>query len=1062
MYLKSLEIFGFKSFPEKTILKFEPGITVIVGPNGCGKSNIFDAIKWALGEQSPKSLRGSKMEDVIFNGTENHPPLSYTEVTLTFSNEDNYLPIDYKEVSITRKLYRSGESEYFINKNPVRLKDIQELFMGTGIGESTYSFIEQGKVEIFLSYKPEDKRLMFDEASGIVKYKEKKKEALKKLKDTEENLLRLEDIMGEVNRQIRYLQRQVEKAKKYREIEAELIKVEKKIASINYKNIEEKRHLLSKEEEDLKRREKEEEEFMESLREKYREIQKELEKARLSLEEISTQTISFNSKIEIYHNNIENFYHRIEDMKKRLEDIDREIKALDEKLILQHKRIDEGRRELENLDEKVESLHRLVKDLKDEKEKKSEKIESLESEIKKTKEDIIFHEAERVRVNNELVEINTSLKALYSRRKRLLLDRARLDGIFKEKEDSVESKNEELITLEEEVSKIKEEKNSLESEISKYESLREHYLKDKLEKEKALVELNSYKEFLKNLQIKYNSFSTKKVRIIFNEPPHQVNKLIASFEGLSFYTKQEQGITNYIFDVDARVILFKEEDIQKRIQEIEEALSSLENNLKNVEDRCVELEESHKAFVQRIFDLEKSLAEKRREKESLYQEFVRIKEEVELLDSEIEQIEREIKETEQKKTEQEKALSLLQERLTELENILENNQNQKSTLVQEINTIQTEIAKSEAQLSSFENIKADLIKRLSLLEEDKISILTAKNKLSSEGENIIDSISSLNEEIEKHKKRIDEAKEKILNLEEEKRKAEEMSEKLEGDLKEVATCIEEKGHCLEEIRNKLNEIRLNLQKLEFEKSKIFDYIRQVYNEEFKPEETEGNLELLLQEKEKLQKRLGNLGEVNLVAIEEFEELNKRYKFLETQKNDLVKSKEELKKIISKINKTSREVFLDTFHKINEEFKKLFRYLFGGGRARLVLVDEENVLESGVEIEVQPPGKKLQNISLLSGGEKALSAIALIFSIFKIRPTPVCILDEIDAPLDDANVERFNTLLKDFASRSQFIVITHNKRTMSNADILYGVTMQEKGISRLVSVKFATQTQEASS
>ncbi|MCM8824377.1 MAG: AAA family ATPase, partial [Candidatus Omnitrophica bacterium] len=454
MYLKSLELFGFKSFPQKTILTFDPGITVVVGPNGCGKSNIFDAIKWALGEQSPKSLRGSKMEDVIFNGTENHPPLNYTEVTLTFSNEDNYLPIDYKEVEITRRLYRSGDSQYFINKNPVRLKDIEELFMGTGIGEYSYSFIEQGKVETLLSYKPEEKRLIFDEASGIIKYKEKKKETLKKLQETEENLLRADDIISEVKRQIGYLERQVEKANKYKKLQDELVSVEKKIASIkmqelqnNINSVLDKINLLRKEEEDREGR------IAEAIK-KRQSIYDEVNITRKKLEDTNSQIITINSRIENYINHIRINRKRIEEIDNYLIDIDSSLQDMRQRINSYNQKVEEENKFIVSVDNNIKVLEEGIISCKELKNKNIILSEEAKKTIELEKNNILHLEEEKIKMNNQQVHIVTNLNNLLARKKRLLLDKARIDEFLNQRQKV-------LSLLKEEISKVNDELSCL-------------------------------------------------------------------------------------------------------------------------------------------------------------------------------------------------------------------------------------------------------------------------------------------------------------------------------------------------------------------------------------------------------------------------------------------------------------------------------------------------------------------------------------------------------------------------------------------------------------------------
>jgi len=1055
MYLKSLEIFGFKSFPEKTVLKFESGITAIVGPNGCGKSNLFDAIKWALGEQSPKSLRGSKMEDVIFSGTQNYPPLNYTEVTLTFSNEDNYLPIDYKEVAVTRRLYRSGESEYYLNKNLVRLKDIQNLFLGTGVGEATYSFIEQGKIEIFLSYKPEEKRVIFDEASGIIKYKERKKETIKKLQDTEQNLLRLEDIISEVTRQIRYLERQVEKARKFKEIEAQLVETERKIASINYKKLEKDIDTFLEELNKLKGGEAQREEEILSHRKEMEKLGDKIREVEAELEALHSKIISSTSKIDLYKSHIEMNSQRREEASSKIEAIEKELGQLKEKLLFQEERVKQEKENSSSLDRELENLSQHISTLKDKKIECQKSLDSLSLEIEDTKQKILVEEAQRVDINNELIEINTYLKNLYVRKRRLLLDKERLSNIFEEAKASLSGISQNIDELNKFYLQLKNKKDELTEKVKIYEKEKEELIKSKIEKEKELAELNSNYELLKDLRLRYEGISSfRKIKLIFYEEPSDINKLIISLKEGDLHKKGETG--PWELEVEAKTILFREEELKEKISQLSQQIEKVNSSLLQKDKNLEEIKKEWHQISNEISQLDKKLGEKIKEKDSVDKEFLRVKEEFDLLSQEIEANLTEIKEGEEKKNNLEVALKDKETLLSSLEERLTSIQSKHQSLGEELNSLEIELTRKEGEMISLQENKNSLAGKVQMLEEAKNSILASIEKLNLEKEENVRKIEAFDKEIVGLEKDIASKREEIETLRKNEKVLLEEKERLAKEKEENSSRLKILEEELGKVKDLIYQKKLKIQELEFEKSKIIDYLRQVYNLEFQLCEVEEDLDSLIKEKDKLKRKLTSLGEVNLVTIEEFDELNKRYQFLKEQRQDLINSKEELKKAIFRINKTSREVFLEVFSKIKEEFKKNFRFLFGGGRAELVLLDEDNILESGIEIEVQPPGKKLQNVSLLSGGEKALTAIALIFSIFSVRPSPLCVLDEIDAPLDEANVGRFNHLLKEFAQKSQFIIITHNKKTMSSADVLYGVTMEEKGISKIVSVKFAKE------
>ncbi|MDD4954743.1 MAG: AAA family ATPase [Candidatus Omnitrophica bacterium] len=1057
MFLKELEIFGFKSFPEKVSLKFEPGITVIVGPNGCGKSNVLDSLKWSLGEQSPKSLRGSKMEDIIFNGTDNHPPLNYAEVTLTFGNEDRYLPIEYKEVGITRRLYRSGESEYLINKNPVRLKDIEALFMGTGIGESTYSFIEQGKIELFLSYKPEDKRLIFDEASGIVKYKESRRETLKKLEETDENLLRLDDIISEVKRQIRYLERQVEKTRKFKECQEKLVEVEKKIAILKFKGLEDKINVILEELNSLKEKESLKDNELKENKTKWEELNLRLRDMRKELQEASSQVFSFSAQIETSLSYINVSKQRIIEVTERNSAIEQSKKSFDERIALQEGRIEEEKNKLISIEQEANSIIAEIEKIKTEKETLAAAIEEAKKKIEEEKIKELELESKGVNIRNSLIELQTQVASLTNRKKRLSLDKARIENLSSERKATLEKLSLELAELDKKLAGLRGEKENLVQKEQQLNLTRESLKTTIVEKEKKLVELNSYYDFLKDLRTKYDTFSaSRKLTIVFDEEPKDIKKLIISLKDAQF---SKDG-NSYKAVIEAKVISLEEEELKEKMDAIKIEIETLAKELLDTENQKKQVGEQSVAQNLQVEEEEKRFQALFQENDALSRDYARFSEEFELVEKELEANKQELEagETKQKELETElssceESLNISRNNLTGLHEIISNNSKR-------INEIDVYSAKHETHRQSLIREKENLNSKVLILCEEKENILKNLADMDKEKLDNIQKCGVFTAEIQKLEVSIAADKEKISGFSQKKEELEKEETGLLSKIEEDRKLLEASESNLEELRSEVYNKKLETQSLDYEKEKIKDYLKQVYAVEFnlewlkEPIEEGSTIEKFNENKESLKKKLESLGEVNMVAIEEFDELKKREGFLDTQKNDLVTSKEELRKAIQKINKTSRELFLETFAKIETEFKNNFRFLFGGGRAELILLDQDDVLESGVEIEVQPPGKKNQNVALLSGGEKALTTIALIFAIFKVRPSPICVLDEIDAPLDEANVDRFNHILKQFSQNSQFIVITHNKKTMSRADILYGVTMQEKGVSKLVSVKFA--------
>ncbi|MBI3252638.1 MAG: AAA family ATPase [Candidatus Omnitrophica bacterium] len=898
MHFKSLELVGFKSFAEKTLIKFEPGVTAIVGPNGCGKSNVADAIRWVLGEQSARSLRGGLMEDVIFNGSAARDPVNFAEVSLTLSNESKILPIDYEEVTIARRLYRSGESEYLLNKNTVRLRDIQDLLMGTGIGTESYAIIEQGKMDLILSSKPEDRRIIFEEAAGITKYKSRKKEALRKLEQTEANLLRVNDIIAEVKRQIGSVERQAKKAEQYKAEFEKLKKMELAVASREFILFERRRKEKETELEVLEAREKECLRDSEDFEKKTREGREELRRAAETLTACQSEEVSASAAIRRHQDRILLNRERVGELCERTDNLSRQIQ-------ISKRRVEEFKTEHARLESEWEALG--------------------------------FEEREG----------------------RSALDALERD--FASFEERARGADAELETAEKALSAIAARRAPVQGEMARAEA-RSEMAAEALAKECSL----------------HDALHPKLV---------QFKNALLGFARVSeeFLGRLESEIRN-----------FAEEILRARAEWTGEApsteLSVPRAPVGELKNTLAALAEEEARLVQAIAALRGGMKEHSAEKEK------RI---VRLAEARIAQGHASAK---------------------------------REKIEKDRNWILESVLNEENELRSHENqIRESVSKKETLEAESR----------------------SLEEEVA----RLGQTRDGLLARREEAAKVHrEAASRLEED----EAARQEKNEFLKVSREKVHAFQMENAQIRFETDRLKERIFNAYQVDLAAAESlegEWNAEEAKAQIQAQREKLQKMGPVNLVAIDEFDELRARVEFLTQQERDLVQAKEDIHKAILKINRTTKELFVDTFAKVQKNFTEIYRLLFGGGTAELLLLDEDQVLESGIEIVARPPGKKLQSISLLSGGERSLTATALLFALFKVKPSPFCVLDEIDAPLDEANVDRFCGVLKEFIARSQFILITHNKRTMSLADALYGITMAENGVSRIVSVRFSEKSVE---
>ncbi len=1180
MHLKSVEIQGFKSFADKIYLDFNPGITAIVGPNGSGKSNISDAIRWVMGEQSVRSLRGSRMEDVIFAGTEVRKPQGFAEVSLTLDNSERALPVDYEEVVITRRVYRSGEGEYFINHAACRLKDIHELFMDTGLGREGYSIIGQGKIDEILSNKSEDRRRIFEEAAGITKYKYRKNEAEKKLEKTKDNLTRVNDIMSELSGQLEPLRIQSEKAKKYLTLRDELrvIDVSVSVASIvkhraelveidrRLEGVSTSIDLMQKEIDDK-------EQLTRDMYEQIETFEKQMEECRRAQKEASDETAEENNKISLAFASIEHCEENIKRITEEIGKSERGAKQLEE-LVESHNKvyvellkkreelatkIAEAEEEFEKISALFEGNNESIESLRSEIIEKTSEISALRSKVSNYNILIENFARERQNVEEELDRHNQDHERIAENNKIIEEALAKLTAEFEELKEVTEETEEQLKECQTETDELTEKKNNLLAELSRKMS-RKSVLED-MENDyegysrsvKAIMTAHSQgplkgakiygpitklisteKKFVTAIEVALTSVnqnivteteqdakaainflkagklgratfmpvSTVKHRNTDIQGAEKMKGYIALAQEVARYDKKYEGIVGSVLggtvvvdNIDNaiamaakcghkfRIVTLEGEVMQpggamsggsagknsgflSRAAEIE-ALSteieSMNKQLKKVEEEKLKKSELLRVLLRRVEESRTALSEKN-------EEYIRAKSDsehsrtyLEAAEERLGQLLRELETIETRTKEINDDIELCNKTADELEHSV-------SKLRAESDSKQTESEEISAKVKVVQDLLIALridesanSKDIDIQEERLESVKSERASILEENQGRQAEIQLLNERIAEIRQEIEEDKKKLSQIDAHSRELEKQLAEL-GDLrKETDQKSKELQEQVKELREKL--FNLGQQKAKIEGSKarcetdldgLFEYLWDEYELTFSDAQklkTEEELDLKSASAKisELKSKIKALGNINIDAIEEYKSVKGRFDFLTEQTVDLEKAKGELEKIIEEMMTIMKKQFSEQFEIISKNFNSVFRELFGGGQAQLELADPEDIMEAGVEIVAQPPGKKLQSLTLLSGGERAFTAIALLFAILKVRPTPFCILDEIEAALDDINVYRYADYLKKYSQKSQFIVVTHRRGTMEAANILYGVTMQEKGISKLLSL-----------
>lgn len=1191
MYLSKLEIQGFKSFANKTQINFNKGITGIVGPNGCGKTNIVDGIRWVLGEQKSSVLRSDKMENVIFNGTRNKKPTGMAEVSLSLVNDDGVLPSDYTEVTITRRIFRSGESEYLLNRNVCRLKDITNLFMDTGMATNAYSVIELKMVESILN-KADERRQMFEEAAGVNKFKLRRRLSLKKLEEVKADLTRVNDIVAEVEKNVRSLQRQAKRADKYNQIRSSLSEKEIELCEREFAEFNKNLSLFEVQKNDFDSKKTEVDKNIHELelelidlRELIRKIENELSEKRFEVNRKSEEIFGTQKDISVaeeklnaFNYNLNRFQKEIVDYQKQLVEADDKINSISE---MKQKLINS----IENLQNEISVSDNLLAEKKNQVDSNREILKQKSAASFEISKGLSDKENELKSKQNQLLKINKEIEKLDEFIQKSTMNIAKSVGFLEDLESEkidIKKKIEETDSLfvrkqqdkedsEKKLNELRqkefEEKNIINSLRNKIELLQTmiNNLEGINKASRLLIENDSWTQkektlfadvgependfrfaleaalksvlnnllvdnledlqnainFLKkndygkasfyllrannkspkNLLQRLNDFSLKRKRKKLSKKNGFINwafSLVKSqekwqpffedvlsntavvdsletalslqnkFPDFSFATPEGDFVhSSGIIEAGALPKLDETlfgrkkllENLKSELPKLESTLNKIQSDIRNLEEHINSIDlksisEHGKILLGEVNSIEKQISQLEFEKKKFTEDVEKAQNQIQAFASEatglngsIEILQEEIKSLKQKDVEAKETLAKFETQLKHLESEF-------NDLSNENNSLKIELERNIGLLNNNEN-------EILRIEQNKEKIKGSIVKLTQE-------INEIKENYSLVEINVGDTKSKQLLLQDEKNvlinQANEIKAKLDIK-KNEAQNFESKLNSLRSERQQLSDDAHNLDikiseiKMRIENLKA--YIKEEYNQELVIKEFEDSnsfdLEALSNEVHQLKQSLKELGPVNLLSYSEYEEENERLEFLLKQRDDLISSEKDLIKTIEDINQTAEKLFLDTFNQIKENFKNIFRTLFDpGDEADLILQENVDPLEAKIEITAKPKGKRPTSIELLSGGEKTLTATALLFAIYLVKPSPFCILDEVDAPLDDANIDRFTKLLKEFSNRTQFIIVTHNKRTMLAAENMYGVTMQEEGVSKIAAVQFNSE------
>ena len=1091
MYLKQLDIVGFKSFADKTRLTFDPGLIAIVGPNGCGKSNVSDAIRWVLGEQRPTALRCSKLVDVVFNGTDTRKPLGLAEVSITFADCEKELGTDYHEVTITRRVYRDGSGEYLINKQPSRLKDVQHLFMGTGIGTSSYSVMAQGQIDAILSSKPEDRRAVFEEAAGITKFKADRKEALRKIEQTEQNLLREADVLREMKRQIGSLQRQVGKAEKYKELRDQLKGLDIYVSKQRIHDFDQKLELNASNRQEIDKAITEATEVVVAAEATQQQLHNEIHELEERLQSLASEqaaadgafqraneVIGVNAqRIEEYRSFAERDGREIADTRRQLEDIKMQAESLAQKTQLLSDSLAAARDALEE----AEGVFKASQ----------QKIDALRLEVQTSRTQSVQCDRRAAELRDEIARMEAAAREAIIRNERLAADEAQLklsveaaDRNLAEIKAKADAARELEQTYAEAHAKARGDLDDLRARI---EEARDHLgeMQAEVAAKEAQLEMLKDEAAAKIVLEGILESGEGDVRMIAVETGRE-GVTVAEGERLVDHLPLSEEQRPMAEDLLGDVVLVGGADgkwnlsasvesasgKKSPITEAELSLEELRNRIASAKDVLTNGAEKVSELQAALQEAETRLSEARRAAAQAEGEESMVKRDADTVKSRLASVSAELQSVLQANADDAEKRKQLAQDLEDTIARRDALMDAVATKQDELQMLETENVRESQMLTERRIAASQMEQELSFVGQQSASAEQRLGELQHaiEGREsgirgYEDSIRRLTEESGDLLQSLDELKARAadchVRMDEERSRRAGMMERIAAADAEVAT----KRAGLDQARDFRGKLEVEAAEATMRRQNIYEHLQDEYGlfadavlREPDPEWKNGVVPPMSELEGKvgrLQAEIAALGPVNMVAIDEYRELEERYAREKAQEEDLIAAKAQIMELITNLNTTSGEMFRSTFEQANKNFQTMFSKLFGGGEARLVLLEnEEDPLECGIDIIARPPGKRPQSVTLLSGGERTMTAVALLFSIFMIKPAPFCMLDELDAALDDANIGRFVEQLKEFLVQSQFLIITHNQHTIAGSDLVYGVSQQEKGVSRIISMRLA--------